>query len=138
MRKLSDDQKLSTQILADQIQVLVSPPLKSGFSGVIHSADRYFNLDQPVARFFSWRRILNLMIHSAVLVEVVDGDGHLIAFMATSEREQAVGLVRAELAAFLGLMRAAAQDYPSVIRHLWSDAEQRWVTWAGHDDPPEN
>lgn len=51
MRKLSDDQKLSTQTLADQIQVLVSPPLKSGFSGVSHSADRYFNLEQPVARF---------------------------------------------------------------------------------------
>lgn len=136
MRKLSDDQKLSTRTLADQVEVQVSPPLRPGYSGFHLSADLYFDLEHPTARVISWRRILNLMIHSAVFVEVIDDDGHVTGFMATSEREQAFGLVRVELAAFLGLIRAAAQDNPSVIRHLWSDAERRWVTWAGDDDPP--
>lgn len=137
LRKLSDDQKLSTQTLADQIVVEVSPPLRAGFSGFRHSADHYFDFAHPIRRSLSWRRVLNLIIHSATFVEVVDEQGHFTAFMATSEREEGLGLVRVELAAFLGLIRAAAQDYPAVIRHLSADAEQRWVTWAGHDTPPE-
>jgi len=131
LRKLSDDHKLSTATLKASIKVKLSKPLSQGFSNILHWLDRYFDLDNPVTLTLTWRRILNMMIHSAAFAEVQDDAGRCVGFLVTSDQELQRGLVHVELSDFLRLIEIAANDYPTEIRQMWHPAEGRWVTWAG-------
>ena len=134
LRKLADDHKLSTATLATQARVKLAPPLKPRFSGMMHWLDRYFDLDNPMARVVPWRRVVNMMIHSVTFAEVVDHEDRCVGFMVTSDQELRRGLVKVELADFLGLMRAAADDYPTAVRQVWDEKSEQWITWAGRDE----
>jgi hypothetical protein len=69
-------------------------------------------------------------------VEVLGEAETFDAFMVTSDHEQAGGLVQVEVAAFVDLMRLAANDYPTAIRRTLDGTTGRWRTWTGHEDPP--
>lgn len=125
LRKLADDHKLSSATLTAQARVKLARPLKSRFSGIRHWPDRYFDLENSLACVMTWRRVVNMMIHSATFVQVVDDEDRCVGFMVTSDQELRRGLVQVELTDFLGLMRAAANDYPSVVRQEWDSKSEQ-------------
>lgn len=133
IRKLAEDHKLSTATLSSNVAVRLARPLKPGFSGVLHSVGRYFDLDNPVCHTLNWRRVLNMMIHSSTFAEAVDDEERVTGFLVTSDNEAGRGLIQVELNDFLKLMRAASDDYPSVVRQTRDSKDERWITWAGHD-----
>ena len=92
LRKLADDHKLSTSTLATQARIRLASPLRPRFSGMMHWLDRYFDLDNPTERVVPWRRIVNMMIHSATFAEVIDDEDHCVGFMVTSDQELRRGL----------------------------------------------
>lgn len=138
MRKLNDAAKLSSDILANSMAVLLYPLTRDGYSeATSHRFDEFFDLGAPMRAGLPRRRLLDLLIHSRVFVEVVSETETVAAFMVTTDKEQGKGLVQVEVAAFVELMRLAANDYPSVIRRTL-DGRGRSRTWTGHDEtPPE-
>ena len=137
MRKLHDATMVSTSLLTDDIAVERFAPTRAGFSEINnHRVDDYFDLLNPVESALSGRSLLNILIHSLVFVEVLDDDDAVIAFMVTSDRESKRGLYRVRFANFIRLMRIHAEDYPTEIHRVFDPVTDRWVTWAGHFQPP--
>lgn len=137
MRKLDDAAKLSTGTLGSPMAVSRFPPARSGYSDAnSHRWDEFFNLGNGASIELPRRRVLNLLIHSLVFVEVLGEADTFHAFMVTSDQERASGLVQVELTAFVGLMRLAANDYPSAMRRTLDSTSRRWRIWTGHGDPP--
>lgn len=137
MRKLDDAAKLSTDTLGSPMAVSRFPPTRAGYSEVNrHRWDEFFDLGNAASVELPRRRVLNLLVHSLVFVEVLGEADTFDAFMVTSDHEQARGLVQVELAAFVSLMRRAANDYPTAMRRTLDSTTGRWRIWTGHDDPP--
>lgn len=134
LRKLADDHKLSSGTLEAHARVKVASPRKPRFSGIQHSLDQYFDFENQSLCAVPWRRVVNMMIHSAAFSEVEDDKGCCVGFLVTSDRELARGLIQVELADFLDLMRVAADDFPSSLTQAWDSKANRWNTWAGHDE----
>ncbi|QTC90817.1 hypothetical protein [Brevundimonas goettingensis] len=136
MRKLDDATKLSTSTLSAPMRVQRFAPVRSGYSEVnSHRFDKFFDLSTATPVDMPNRRLVNLLIHSLVFVEVIGEAETFDAFMVTSDYEQAKGLIQVELADFTGLMRSVADDYPSLIRRTRDKTTGQWRTWAGHEDP---
>jgi hypothetical protein len=112
LRKLSDDHKLSTATLSASIKVRLAPPLKPRFSNVMHWLDRHFDLGASRGRTLTWRRVLNMMVHSIAFAEVIDEQERCIGFLVTSDWEAQRGIVEVALDDFLGLMKLAAEGLP--------------------------
>jgi len=137
MRKLDDAAKLSTDTLGSPMAVSRFPPTRAGYSGVnSHRWHDFFDLENAARVDLPRRRVLNLLVHSLVFVEVLGEADTFDAFMVTSDHEQARGLVQVEVAAFVDLMRLAANDYPTSMRRTLDRTTGRWRIWAGHDEPP--
>ena len=137
MRKLDDATKLSTETLGSAMAVSRFPPTRAGYSGVnSHRWGEFFDLENAQRVYLPRRRVLNLLVHSLVFVEVLGETENFDAFMVTSDHEQANGLVQVELAAFVALMRLAANDYPTSTRRMLNKITGRWRIWAGHGKPP--
>lgn len=137
MRKLDDAAKLSTATLGGSMCAQRFPPIRPGYSEVSsHRFDEFFDLANGVHVDLPRRRLLNLLIHSLVFVEVIGDADTFDAFMVTSDHEQARGLFQVEMVAFVELMRLVAADYPTAIRRTRDDTTSRWRTWAGHREPP--
>jgi hypothetical protein len=137
MRKLDDAAKLSTDTLGSPMAVSRFPPILPGYSEVnSHRWDEFFDLENAARVDLSRRRVLNLLVHSLVFVEVLGETDTFDAFMVTSDQEQARGLVQVEVAAFVDLMRLAANDYPMAMRRTLDSTSGRWRIWAGHEEPP--
>lgn len=137
MRKLDDAAKLSADTLGSPMAVSRFPPTRAGYSEVnSHRWDKYFDSKNAAHVDLSRRRVLNLLVHSLVFVEVLGEAETFDAFLVTSDHEQARGLVQVEVAAFVELMRLAANDYPTAIRRTLDSTTGRWRTWTGHDEPP--
>jgi len=137
IRKLDEAAKVSTDLLAARMAVSRFPPMRD-FSTTRHKFDfaSYFDLGRPERMELPRRRVLNLLVHSLVFAEVVGPEDTIDAFMVTSDREQSRGLIQVEMAAFVGLIRLAAADYPTSTRQAWDESANRWRTWAGHGEPP--
>jgi hypothetical protein len=137
MRKLDDAAKLSTDLLSNSMSVSRFSPIRAGYSEVnSHRFDEFFDLQRPGRVDLRRRRLLDLLVHSLVFVEVLGEAETYDAFMVTSDSERARGLVQVDVAVFVELMRLAANDYPTVVRHTRDDTTGRWRTWAGHGEPP--
>lgn len=137
MRKLDDATKLSTDTLGSPMAVYRFPRARAGYSEAnSHRWEEFFDLGNATSVQLPRRRVLNLLIHSLVFIEGVGETGTFDAFMVTSDQEQGRGLVQVELATFVGLMRLAANDYPTAMRRTLDSATGRWRIWAGHGDPP--
>ena len=132
LRKLHENIKLSNATLDLKVSVKISSPIQSGFSNMHHWFDKYFDLQNPLTTQLTWYRIINILIHSATFVEVVDNEGHITGFMVTSDRELKRGLIHVALDDFISLMRTAAQDYPTHIQQHRHPETRKWITWAGH------
>ena len=137
MRKLDDAAKLSTDTLGSPMAVFRFPPTRAGYSEITsHHFDEFFDLGTPTRAGIPRRRVLDLLIHSRVFVEVLSQAETFDAFMVTTDHEQARGLVQVEIAAFVDLMRLVANDYPTSIRRTLNSTTGRRRIWAGHDEPP--
>jgi hypothetical protein len=137
LRKLDDAAKLSTDTLGGAMAVSRFPPTRAGYSEVnSHRWDEFFDMENAERVDLPRRRVLNLLVHSLVFVEVMGEAETFDAFMVTSDHEQARGLVQVEVAAFVDLMRLAANDYPTAMRRTLDSVTGRWRIWAGHDEPP--
>lgn len=137
MRKLDDAAKLSIDTLGSPMAVSRYPPSRAGYSEVnSHRWDEFFDLENAASVELPRRRVLNLLVHSLVFVEVLSEAETFDAFMVTSDHEQAKGLVQVKVAAFVDLMRLVANDYPTAMRRTLDSTTGRWRIWAGHDEPP--
>lgn len=138
MRKLDDAAKLSTTTLGNSMPVQRFPPTRPGYSEVnSHRFDEFFDLESAAHVDLPRRRVLNLLVHSLVFVEVIGEAKTYDAFMVTSDHEQAKGLVQVDVTAFIDLMRLAANDYPSMIRRTRDSSTGKWRTWTGHEEPSD-
>lgn len=136
MRKLDDASKLSSALLGSELEVLRFRSCKPGYDQLnSHRFAEFFAMGEPEAFKLSGRRLLNLLIHSFVFVEVIDQSEVCEGFMVTSDFELSRGLVQVEMQAFVELMRAAASDYPSAMRYTRDAKSGRWIIWAGHELP---
>ena len=135
LRKLRENIKISNATLDLEVSVKISPPIQTGFSNMHNWFDKYFDLQNPISCQMPWYRILNILIHSATFVEVIDNEDRITGFMVTSDRELKRGLIHVDLAAFIDLMRTAAQDYPTHIQQCRHPETRKWITWAGHVGP---
>lgn len=136
MRKLDDARKLSTDLLSGPLEITRFPPTRQDFSGSEnHRFERFFDLGKPLRQTMPARRVLNLLVHSLVFVEVLTEAGTCDAFMVTSDHESTKGLARVAIADFVHLMRRAANDFPSCIV-MFRDESGRERYWAGHGAPP--
>ncbi|MBN9439896.1 hypothetical protein [Bosea sp. (in: a-proteobacteria)] len=138
MRKLDEALKVSTDLLASEMMVLRFPPTRAGFNLFNnHRFDEHFDLDAPENVALPRRRVLNLLVHSLVFVEVLGAAETCDAFMVTSDQERERGLLQVQFADFIGLMRLVGGDWPASV-HLIRDADgSGWRVWAGHGKAPE-
>lgn len=137
MRKLEDAAKLSTDTLGGPMAVSRFPPTRAGYADVnSHRWDEFFDLENAARVHLPRRRVLNLLVHSLVFVEVLGEAETFDAFLVTSDHERARGLVQVEVAAFVALMRLAANDYPTAMRRTLDSTTGRWRIWVGNDEPP--
>jgi hypothetical protein len=138
MRKLDDASKLSSALLAGDIEVLRFPSSKPGYDQLnSHRFDEFFAMAEPEVFKLSGRRLLNLLVHSFVFVEVIGENDVCEGFMVTSDYELSKGLVQVEMRAFVELMRDAASDNPSEMRYTRDAKTGRWIIWAGRELPVE-
>ena len=137
MRKLDDATKLSTDLLASRMPVLRFPPVRDGYSVVdSHKFDEFFDLEKPEKVDLKRRRLLDVLIHSLVFVEMLGETDVMEAFLVTSDQEQAKGLIQVDIATFVELMRLASADYPKSVRFTLDAASGRWGKWAGRGGGP--
>jgi hypothetical protein len=138
MRKLDEGLKVSTDLLSANMKLLRFPPSEPGFNLFNnHRFDEHFDLGSPQQVLLPRRRVLNLLIHSLVLVEVLGGAETYDAFMVTSDLERDRGLLQVEIAAFVELMRLVGNDWPTSARWVREPTGDGWRVWAGHGEAPE-
>jgi hypothetical protein len=136
MRKLDDATKLSTDLLASTISVPRFPPVREGYSEINnYQFDEFFDMANPIQIDLRGRHLLNLLIHSLVFVEVLGDEETYDAFMVTSDHEQDKGLVQVSLTDFIGLMRLAANDYPTEVEFT-RGKKGEWIKRAGRGKLP--
>ncbi|MDR6870516.1 hypothetical protein J2Y55_001516 [Bosea sp. BE125] len=136
MRKLDDAVKISTDLLAADIAVVRFPPTAPGFTQFNnHKFDTHFDLGSPEAMGLPCRRLLNLLVHSLVFVEVLGQAETYDAFMVTSDQDRAKGLIQVEIATFVRVMRLVAADFPSDAKYVRDGKGGGMRAWAGHGEP---
>lgn len=138
MRKLDEGLKVSTDLLTTEMGVLRFPPTQAGFNLFNnHRFDEHFDLKAAQRVALPRRRVLNLLVHSLVFVEVLGDTETYDAFMVTSDHERDRGLIQIEVAAFLELMRLVGEDWPTSARWVREPNGVGWRVWAGHGDGPD-
>ena len=138
IRKLDESLKVSTDLLTAEVSLLRFPPSKPGFDLFTnHRCDEHFDLQDPQSVSLSHRRMLNLLVHSLVFVEVVGDAKTFDAFMVTSDHERDRGLYQVDMAAFVELMRLVGSDWPSSARWVREPTGSGWRVWAGHGEAPD-
>jgi len=94
LRKLGEAFKLSTATLSDPIKVKRYAPLQSGYSAFNnHCFDDYFDLQNPSHLNLKRRRLVDVLIHSLVIIESLDDDDRCESFLVTSDFEATRGLL---------------------------------------------
>jgi hypothetical protein len=136
MRKLDDAVKLSTDFMGAEMGVIRFQPTAGNYTQINnHQFDEHFDLERPEHVGLPRRRLLNLLVHSLVFVEVLGEAETFEAFMVTSDQERANGLIQVELAHFIELMRLAAADFPGTFRYERDALKGGSRIWAGHGEP---
>lgn len=135
IRKLAEGHKLTTDFFEPSIEVKLYPSTRKGYSPIrLMDVEDYFAMGAPVQRALPRRRLLNLLIHSLVFIEVVGVRRRCDGFLVTSDREQQRGLYEVRLADFIALMREAAVDFPTFVRISTNDDGSTNV-WTGFGEP---
>ena len=146
MRKLAESLKVSTALLEKPIQVCRVEGIHPGsrdrnthYFGLhnTHSFARHFDLKRPIHDEMPRRRLINMIIHSIVYIELVSEAERYEGFYITSGREQRNGAYLVELSHYTALIRELARDYPSVVQHVFDPKRREWIAWSGHGDPPQ-
>lgn len=138
MRKLDDGLKVSTDLLTTDMAVLRFPPTQAGFNLFNnHRVDEYFDLKAAQWTSLPRRRVLNLLVHSLVFVEVLGDTDIYDAFMVTSDHERDRGLIQVAVTAFVDLMRLVGGDWPTFEHRIREPDGSGWRVWAGHGEAPE-
>lgn len=135
IRKLAESHKLSTGFLDAPIEVKAYSPTRKGFSPVrLMEVEDYFAMADPVQRTLPVRRLVNMLIHSLVFIEVLGVRRRCDGFLVTSGHEQRKGLYEVRLSDFVRLMRDAAVDFPAFVR-ISTHEDGSTVVWAGAAEP---
>ena len=79
-------------------------------------------------------RLLNVLIHSQVFVEVVGPRQRCTGFLVASDHTVAKGIYEFQLTESINLMRLAAEDFPP-ITILKAAEGGSWSVWTGHQHP---
>ncbi|MBB3891459.1 hypothetical protein GGQ61_002176 [Phenylobacterium haematophilum] len=135
IRKLDESFRLSSAFLDEPITVKHYPVIRSGYSPIRHpDFERFFAMEQPQARSLTRRRLLNVLIHSAVFVEVLGPRGRCQGVLVASDRTVRHGLYEVELPDLTNLMRLVAAEFPTVMT-IRTAEDGTWTVWTGHDPP---
>jgi hypothetical protein len=136
IRKLAEANKLTTGILDEPVKVKLFPPTRRGFSAPrLMDIEAFFATEAPIERQLPRRRLLNILVHSLVFIEVVGARQQCQGFLVTSDHSVKEGLYEVELAEFIKLMRLVAQDFPTVLT-LTATEDGSMLVWTGRT-PPE-
>lgn len=135
VRKLAESHKISSGLLEDSISVKLLPTARSGFSATrVMDIENYFATSAPVSCQLPWRRLLNILVHSQVFIEVVGARQHCLGFLVASDHSLKQGLYEVGLDAFIQLLRRVSEDFPPAIT-LTTDEDGSVMVWTGHLPP---
>lgn len=140
MRKLFEAEKLSSNldghnVKAERFDLLPGHNLTWWKK---HSFEKVFDLTKPEPRPVAARDLLDTIIHSKVFSECVYDidDLRVSGFFVTSDKRDAhIWLV--PMGSYISLMRLIGNDYPSVSRIVFEDADAHY-SWRGHGEPPDH
>ena len=137
IRKLSEGFRLSSSFLKQAVVVKFYPVIREGYLPIRHpDYERYFAMDRPEQRTLTRQRLVDVLIHSAVFVEVLGPRQRCEGFLVASDRTVKEGLYEMALADFTNLLRLAAAEFPSVMV-MQADERGAWKVWAGDKPSPE-
>jgi hypothetical protein len=139
MRKLCEAKKLSSRFDDSAIKCLRYPC--SARVEITHQNEHKFSehydfFNDPRSCTISFKRLINMIIHSFTFAEVSDDDGYVQALLITSDRDRSAGLWRIEFSDFVELMRSVGNDSPSTIHAVRDSQSGEWFEWRGHGEPP--
>lgn len=135
LRKLDEASKLSSTLLSNPVRVQRYPPAKEGFEAFNnHRFADYFDLGSPEPIQLPARRLVNVLIHSLVFVEMLSADHMVEGFLVTSDQEAVRGLLQFDLTAFTKLMRRASTDFPNSFLRRLDPKTNKWRIETGYDD----
>jgi hypothetical protein len=135
LRKLDEASKLSSTLLSNPIRTQRHLPINEGYGTFnSHHFDRYFDLNSSETIQLPARRLVNVLIHSLVLVELLSVDQTIKGFFVTSDQEAARGLLQFDLPDFTKLMRQASVDFPTLFIRRLDPKTKKWRVEAGYDD----
>ncbi|MEN5084025.1 hypothetical protein ABE438_16210 [Bosea sp. TWI1241] len=138
IRKMDEGLKVSTDLLSAEMGILRFPPTQAGFNLFNnHRFDEHFDLKAAQQVALPRRRVLNLLVHSLVFVEVLGDTETYDAFMVTSDHERDRGLIQIDVTAFVELMRLVGEDWPTSVRWVRDPDGIGWRVWAGHGEGPD-
>ncbi len=123
MRKLSESKKLSSGYDRKSIRVQVMPNTKLGIDWTnAYRWDEFFELESTSAQTLSVSALANMLIHSLVLVELMDERNEVVGFFVTSDQQSKIALYAVEMAAWIEIMRWVAEDDVGSV-HRWRTTE---------------
>jgi hypothetical protein len=103
-----------------------------------HKIIEHYDFDNPNRCTVSFKRLINMVVHSFTFTEVIDDDLYVEAFLITSDRGRHTGLWQIELSDFVKLMRSVGNDSPSSCRAVRDPKSGEWLEWRGHGEPPSH
>jgi hypothetical protein len=113
---------------------------KSGRIDRIFGCDleRDYEMATPEAVSFPIMKLLDQIIHSHVFVEAISQTGAVEAFIVSSDRDRALGVIEVGLSEFAAIMRVAAADYPARIESILDLNSRKIVSWRGTGETPKH
>lgn len=136
IRKLSEAFRLSSSFLNEPVAVKFYPAIREGYLPIRHpDYERYFAMDRPEQRTLTRQRLVNVLIHSAVFVEVLGPRGRCEGLLVASDQTVKRGVYELALAEFTSLLRLAAGEFPTVMV-MEADEHGAWKVWTGDEAPP--
>jgi hypothetical protein len=137
IRRLNEAQKISSSFGQRSLRVTRFPAQGAPVSPEnSHRFDKLYEIGEGVTEQLQLFRLLNLLIHSLVFVEELDGEGQVIAFWVTSPNASKKGLYGVRVSDFVDMVRAVGRDYPSTIVRTRTEEGGVWETWIGDGSPP--
>ena len=133
MRKLFQARKLSSSFEQKNIKLKTFPAFNRSAvtSWNADKFDELYDLHHPTKEKISARHLLDVIIHSLVLVEVVRRDDSVGGFLVTSDHRSAA-LWSVTVRQFVSLMRSVANDQPAAIYRERIGDTERWDEWRGN------
>lgn len=127
IRKLAEAKKLSSAYDSKNIQVQVLPATKAGIDWTnAYRWDQFFEISASSKKTIAVSALVNLLIHSLVLVELNDEEDHVVGFFITSDQQSKTALYAVEIAAWIAVMRWVAADHVGSVQRWRAEVGGPW------------